>query len=188
MEMMSLPFIKWNINENPENLSYFMNSFLEQYDNLIDIVHNRLRNETTIDVKFYNTYGRSRDFRIGEELELLNTVNLSLNFDMWFIPGTDVLNVKDEVKEFIKKEVETVNSSGMNNLFISNLMRKIELQFSYVDHIRFKGINHYDTNYQAVKNYVEDLDDLTVEERRYYVPELLVVDLEDITINDYLIS
>ena len=188
VEMMSLPFIKWNINENPENLSYFMNSFLEQYDNLIDIVHNRLRNETTIDVKFYNTYGRSRDFRIGEELELLNTVNLSLNFDMWFIPGTDVLNVKDEVKEFIKKEVETVNSSGMNNLFISNLMRKIELQFSYVDHIRFKGINHYDTNYQAVKNYVEDLDDLTVEERRYYVPELLVVDLEDITINDYLIS
>ena len=188
VDMYSLPFVKWNLNENPENLSYFMNSFLAQYNNLTEIIHSQLRNETTIDVKFYNTYGRSRDFRIGENLELLSTVNLTLTFDMWFIPGTDTLNVKQEVKEFIKKEVETINSSGMNNLYISNLMRKIENQFAYVDHIRFKAINHYPTDYQAVKNYVEDLDDLTVEERRYYVPELLVIDLDDITINDYLVS
>ena len=67
-------------------------------------------------------------------------------------------------------------------------MRKIELNFAYVDHIRFKSINNYNTDYQAVKNYVEDLDELTVEERRYYVPELLVIDLDDIIINDYLIS
>ena len=85
-------------------------------------------------------------------------------------------------------KIETINSSGMNNLYISNLLRKIENQFAYVDHIRFKGINHYDTTYQAIKNYVEDLDDLTVEERRYYVPELLVIDLDDIIINDYLVE
>lgn len=188
VDMYSLPFVKWNLNENPENLSYFMNSFLSQYNTLTDIIHSQLRNETTIDIKFYNTYGRSRDFRIGEELELLNTVNLTLEFDMWFIPGTDTLNVKEEVKEFIKKEVETVNSSGMNNLYVSNLLRKIETQFAYVDHIRFRGFNHYNTMYQAIKNYVEDLSQLTVEERRYYVPELLVIDLEDIIINDYVIS
>ena len=165
-----------------------MNSFLAQYNTLTEIIHTQLRNETSIDVKFYNTYGRSRDFRIGEELELLSTVNLSITFDMWFVPGTDTLNVKNEVKEFIKQEIETINSSGMNNLYISNLLRKIENQFAYVDHIRFKGINHYDTTYQAIKNYVEDLDDLTVEERRYYVPELLVIDLDDIIINDYLVE
>ena len=188
VDMYSLPFVKWNLNETPENLSFFMNSFLAQYNALTKIIHEQLRNETSIDVKFYNTYGRSRDFRIGEEEELLSTVNLTLSFDMWFIPGTDTLNVKDEVKRFIKTEVETINSSGMNNLYISNLMRKIETQFAYVDHIRFRGINHYHTGYQAIKNYVEDLNDLTVEERRYYVPELLVIDLEDITINDYVVD
>ena len=188
VDMYSLPFVKWNLNETPENLSFFMNSFLAQYNALAEIIHEQLRNETSIDVKFYNTYGRSRDFRIGEEEELLSTVNLTLSFDMWFIPGTDTLNVKDEVKRFIKTEVETINSSGMNNLYISNLMRKIETQFTYVDHIRFRGINHYHTGYQAIKNYVEDLNDLTVEERRYYVPELLVIDLEDITINDYIVD
>ena len=188
VDMFSLPFVRWNLNENPDNLAYFMNSFLAQYNALTEIIHTQLRNETSIDVKFYNTYGRSRDFRIGEELELLSTVNLTITFDMWFVPGTDTLNVKNEVKEFIKQEIETINSSGMNNLYISNLLRKIENQFAYVDHIRFKGINHYDTTYQAIKNYVEDLDDLTVEERRYYVPELLVIDLDDIIINDYLVE
>ena len=187
VDMYSLPFIRWNINENPENLEYFMNSFLAQYNTLTEIINERLRNETSIDVKFYNTYGRSRDFRIGEDEEVLNTVNLRIVFDMWFIPGTDVLFAKREIKEYIKKEIETINSSGMNNLYISNLMRKIELNFAYVDHIRFKSINNYNTDYQAVKNYVEDLDELTVEERRYYVPELLVIDLDDIIINDYLI-
>lgn len=188
VDMYSLPFIRWNINEKPENLEYFMNSFLAQYNTLTAIINEVLRNETSIDIKFYNTYGRSMNFRIGEDEEVLNTVNLRIVFDMWFIPGTDLLFAKREIKEYIKKEIETINSSYMNNLYISNLMRKIELEFAYVDHIRFKSINNYNTDYQAVKNYVDDLDELTVEERRYYVPELLVIDLDDIIINDYLIS
>ena len=66
-------------------------------------------------------------------------------------------------------------------------MRKIELKFSYVDHIRFNNINGYDTRYQAVKE-IQDLDELTVSERRMYVPEFLVVDTDDITINEFYSS
>ncbi len=76
----------------------------------------------------------------------------------------------------------------MNNLFISNLMRKIENRYSYVDHIKFKSINKYDSTYQAVKNYATDLNDLTVEERRFYVPELLVCDEDDIIITEFYVS
>ena len=146
---------------------------------------NRLRNATNIDVKFYNTYGRSRNFVIGENEEILNTVNLSLYFDMWFVQGTDVTILVPEVKAFIKKEVEKINNKCMNNLFISNLMRKIELNFAYVDHIRFKNINSYDSTYQAVKNYTTDIDTLSVLERRFYVPELLVCDEDNIHITEY---
>ena len=64
-------------------------------------------------------------------------------------------------------------------------MRKIETTFAYVDHIRFVKINDYDSTYQAVRSRVDDLNDLTVEERRFYVPELLVCNVEDITINEY---
>ena len=72
----------------------------------------------------------------------------------------------------------------MNSLYISNLMRKIESRFPYVDHIRFVSINGNSSNFQAVKNYTTDLNELTVEERRFYVPELLVCDIDDITITE----
>lgn len=185
MDMLSLPFLRWSIIKDTENLSYFMSSFMSQYNNLIDIINTSLRGQTSIDVKFYNTYGMSKNFSIGETSELLSTVNLSLSFDIWFITGTDLLSAIPEIKEFIKTEVETINVSGMNSLYISNLMRKIESTYAYVDHIRFNSINGKPSTYQAVKNNTVDLSELTVEERRLYVPELLVIDTADITINDY---
>ena len=188
IEISSLPFLRWSIIENLDNMSYFMTTFLAQYNSLIDVINTRLRNETSLDVKFYNTYGRSKEFTIGEEQEIINTVNLALSFDIWYIPGTDMLAATPEVKSFIKSEVETINTAGMNNLYISNLMRKIELKFAYVDHIRFNSINKYSTDKQAVKNYATDLEELTVEERRSYVPELLVIDTDDIHITEYYSS
>ena len=204
--MYSLPFIRWDVylqdnDDDGNRLAYFMNTFLRQYDNLTEIVNTKLRNETAIDIKLYNTYGRSKNFTIGERttitvdnetteldsVNLLDTVNLSLSFDIWFIPGTYTIDAVPAVKEFIKNEIETINGSGMNNLYISNLMRKIELKFSYVDHIRFNNINGYDTRYQAVKE-LQELDELTVSERRMYVPEFLVVDTDDITINEFYSS
>ena len=188
VEMISVPFLQAKTYTNKERLDYFMTTFYNNYMALTDIIRTRLRNATNIDVKFYNTYGRSKNFLIGENEEILNTVNLKLEFEMWFIEGTDLLVAVPEVKSFIKTEVEKINSKGMNNLFISNLMRKIETRFGYVDHIRFKRINDYDTTYQAVKNYVTELDDLTVDERRFYVPELLVCDIEDIKITEYYVQ
>ena len=184
----SIPFIRWSETLDEDSLEYFMNSFLAQYNNIIDIINTKLRNETSVDIKFYNTYGRSKNFIIGEEEEKLDTVNLTLSFDIWYTPGTDLLTATPNVKEFIKTEIETINSDGLNNLYISNLMRKIESNFAYVDHIRFNYINQYDPKYQAVKNYVTDLSELSVSERRDYVPEFLVIDIEDITINEYFSS
>jgi hypothetical protein len=188
VEMKSISFMRAQTILDTDATDYFFRSFYNNYLFLEDIINKRLRNNTDIDVKFYNTYGRSRDFIIGEEEEVLDTVNLRLDFDIWYIEGTDVLSATPEVKRYIKSLIEVVNNKGMNNLYISNLMRKVENNFSYVDHMRFKNINYYDTTYQAVKNYVTDINDLTVEERRWYVPELLVSDIEDININEYFAS
>lgn len=185
VQMYSIGFLRASTVLDEDRMTYFMKSFFNNYKFLEDIMQNRLRNATNIDVKFYNTYGRSRNIVIGEEEEILNTVNLSLSFDMWFVEGTDVTVLMPEVKAFIKSEVERINNRGLNSLFISNLMRKIESNFAYVDHIRFKQINNYDSTYQAVKNYTTDIDSLSVLERRFYVPELLVCDEDDIHITEY---
>ena len=111
-----------------------------------------------------------------------------IRFDMWFIPGTDTINVVEKIKYFIKEEIEKLNDTGVNFVHISNLMRKIEINFAAVDHIRFININNYPTTYQSVKVLVEDVNDLTKRERMIYVPEMLTVDLDNIIINEYVID
>ena len=185
----NIPFLRAATVYNEERFKLFLNSFYAQYEALTGIIPERLRQETSIDIKFYNTYGFSKYFVIGEESQILDVVNLALDFDIWYVQGTDPIVANQEVKAFIKQSVETINANQMNNLYISNLMRKIELAFSYVDHIRFNHINEYDTEYQAVKNYAIDIDhDLTTEERREYVPEFLVVDLDDIKLTEYFVD
>ena len=139
-------------------------------------------------MKFYNTYGRSTNYYIGDdEQELLNTLNLKVKFDMWFVAGTDTVTVIPEIKRFIKERIETISNNGTNQIHISNLMREIEYNFSYIDHIRFKGFNEYSTNYQSIKLKHTNIDDMEKEERRKYVPELLVIDLDDISITEYIV-
>lgn len=185
----SLPMIRWNLYNSVDDskLSYFMNSFRAQYDTFNTIITSVLRNITNIDTKLYNTYGPSKNFIIGESDEILNTINLSIEFDVWFDNGTDLLTAVPQVKEYIKKEIETIDDIGSNNLFISNLMRKIETNFAFVDHMRFVKFNNYDSSYQTIKNNTVDLSILTKQERREYVPELIVIDLEDIKINEYTV-
>ena len=188
VEMRSISFLRASTVKNEESMDYFFRMFYSHYINLQDITDNKLRNETGIDLKFYRTYGRSTNYLIGEDMEILDTVNVRIKFDMWFVSGTDLLYAVPEVKQFIKDTIETVNDVGMNSIYISNLMRKIEEQFAFVDHIRFRGINAYSPTYQAVKNANNDINTLTVEERRWYVPELLTIDLDDIIITEYTVS
>lgn len=180
----SVPFIKWDLAFDEERLTYFFKSFNSQYNIINSIIMERLRNETTVDVKFYNTYGKSANYIIGDNGESLDMINLRIKFDIWFITGTDLLDAVKKVKLFIKSELENINEYGVNQLHISNLMRKIEQNFSYVDHIRFRGINSYNSYYQSVRLRHTDLNEMDKLTRRKYVPELLVVDLDDIIIND----
>lgn len=185
VRMESVPFIKWSMGFSEKSMAAFMNAFTEQYENINNIISSRLRNETSIDVKLYNTYGRSVNYFIGDESEPLNTVNLRVAFDMWFVVGTDTLSVIPEIKQFIKTKIESIADNGTNQVHISNLIREIERTFTYVDHIRFRGFNNYSSYYQSIKLKQVDIDEMTKEERRKYVPELLVIDLDDITINPY---
>jgi hypothetical protein len=181
----SVPFIKWDLVHNQTSMTSFMNVFTSQYENISNIITNKLRNETSIDIKFYNTYGRSTNYFIGEESESLNTLNLRVKFDMWFVSGTDTTSAVSDIKRFIKEKIETISEDGTNTIHVSNLMREIEHNFSYVDHIRFRGFNDYDSEYQSIILTHADIDNMDKESRRKYVPELLVIDIDDIVINEY---
>ena len=187
MRIDSIPFLRAATVKDTNKMRHFFNTFIMNYEHLNDIISTRLRNQTGIDLKFYNTYGPSREFYIGEQKEVLAMVNIKLSFDIWFLSGTDTVTLMPDIKQFIKNEIESLNDAGMNSLHISNILRKLEDRFKAIDHIRFKNINKYDTSYQSIKNHTENIDNLTVEERRHYVPEMLVCDIEDINITEYVL-
>lgn len=186
----SVPLVKYSmlVKENTkDDWEYFLASFLKHYEYMDKIIIEELRNASHIDMKFFNSYGKSKNYMIGEEdeTELISTVTPKIYFDIWVSQTTDVISAERDLKVAIKDYIESINDSSGANLFISNLMHYIEDKYSYVDHMRFRGICDYDTTYQAVTNTTADVNTLSRDERRYYVPEILNVPLEYIYLTMY---
>ena len=144
----------------------------------MDALHNIFH----LDLKFYNTHGRSKNFVVGDTEELIDSTNVRIAFEITVVPETDLVAFTTEVKQFIKEYIEEINHEGFNNIFVSNLIRALENNFSQIDHLKFIGINDYDSDIQSIKCKVTDLTELTKEERRKYVPEMLVANLDNISI------
>lgn len=208
----SSPFVKYSLlthynsdgtlkkdesgNTNFQMFNYFINQYYLQYEHMEELLTTTLRNASHIDLKFYNTYGRSNNYIIGDSDEIIDRVNMSIAFYIYLVSGTDPLKAEDEIKTFIKEYIEVLNVHGSNDMNISNLIREIENNFGYVDHIRFCGINGevkngtyttnesfgYSTEYQTIRNIATDLNDLTKEERYAYVPEMLCVNKDQIVL------
>ena len=161
---------------------YFMKSFLGNYE-ILQEAKNFLGG-TNIDTKFYNSYGKSTNFTIGNDklFELIDTNNISIDLIITLIAGVDEFTCTEELKMYIKNYIETINSDGTNELYISNLIRSIETNFAYVDHIVFNKINDYPTDYQAITNEYISLDNLTKEQRKKFVPDILVINKNNVRI------
>ena len=174
-----LPMIKADLIQDEDNFAVFIDRFSRNYEALDESLP-LLRNNTNLDVKFYNTYGRSINYYIGDDNELIDRVNLTIKFQISLYDGVDDIEVTKNVRDFIKSYIEQVNSSGTNDLYISNLIRAIENKFPEIHHQKFLGINEYSTDYQTIMVKESDLNNLTKEERRKYVPEILVVEPENV--------
>ena len=180
-----VPLVKYNLLNDDEEFDKFLTNLTNQYDYLdrsIDV----LRNNTGIDIKFYNTYGKSNNLFIGDDEELIDKVNISITFSVTAVYGTNDDVLLEKLRDFIKDYIEQINKNGRNHIYISNLMREVENNFAEVHHMKFIGINNYDSTYQSVYNKIVDINDLPKEERRNYVPEMLVVDPENINIAMYI--
>lgn len=146
---------------------------------LIQLLHGLF----TINMKFYNTYGRGRNFYIGSgtNRELINRINCNIHFGIKFYDGIIVEDYIEPIKLYIKSYFEDLNllSSGTNQAFISVLERN--LHNTYSDQIKyciFYSINDYDSKYQII----ETIKDMNDNSDINFVPEYLTLRAEDIII------
>ena len=110
-------------------------------------------------MKFFNTYGKSKLFKIGHNDTYLDRVNLTLNFKVRLSEDTDT-NAIDYIKKEIKDYVENLNE--IRDIHMTNLTTVLTNKFSqYIKYIEFIGINEYNALYQYLQRLdLDNVDDV----------------------------
>ena len=150
----SIPMVKANYLKNEERFKKFVNIFSNIYDYLNQEI-DRLTNNFDIDIKFYNTYGRSKNYTVGDlntSTDLVRT-NIKLHFGIKPYYTTDIENLLKDVKEYILEYLRTgFDNQGNNSLYISNLIRSIEDSYrDKIEYLIYRGIDNYELNIQKIE-------------------------------------
>jgi len=176
-----IPLVKADTMKDTDKYNDFIHRLFLQYKNMDDVI-NLITNNYSIDVKFYNTYGFSKNFVAGEEKILLDKVNCKIWFKVNPIIDNDDDGLIKKLKTYIKKYIESINIKGNNSLYISNLITAIQTNIREVNYLKFVKINDYDSSIQVIENKTVDMSTLSKEELMNFIPEYLTIDIDDINI------
>ena len=184
-----VPLVSYELISSDERILHFLSEVDYIYDYIERIVALKTTNYS-IDTKFYNTYGKSRNFVVDEAENPLDRVNISFVIQVAFQFGTILENAVTDLQAKVKSYVENINNKadsnldlrGYNGIYVSNLIQEIENEYPLVRYMKFKHINEYDSSVQVIENRTTELQLLTHEQRREYVPEFLTIHTDDITV------
>ena len=133
---------------------------IERYHSEIFSIFDLLHNNTSVDVKFYNTYGPSRAFNVDR-------TNLSLVLEVRPRGKTS-----EELRQKIRSEtaafILTCSENTKSRFSISNLLRHLENNVQDIAFIRFVSLNG-----MATQNVEHIYSDAAMEEDVNRVPEIL---------------
>lgn len=177
-----IPFVKADTMKDTTLYSYFMNNLTLQYS-YIQSSLDKITNNYSIDMKFYNTYGKSKNFVVGDNKALLDRVNCSIEFKLCTTIGTDENTLVRDIKIFIKNYIEGILNKGYNVIYIFDLIKELGNNFSGIKYLTFVGINGYDSSIQVIENESTDINTLSKDQRKNYVPEFLTIKTDDIIID-----
>lgn len=177
-----VPFIKSEIVKDTNRYLYLLSSMKKQYVFLSELMQ-QITNNYTIDLKFYNTYGRSNNFMVGDGAQKLDRVNIGIEFAVSPAIGTDEDKLKDDMRVIIKEYIESINKDSLNAIYISNLITKLETALPEIEYLKFVKINDYDSNVQVIDNSGVDLQLFDRDKIRNFVPEFLTIELSNIKIS-----
>ena len=172
-----------------KNISMEFYKMIENQYFYLSNISQQITNNFSVDIKFYNTYGKSKNFYVernningNTDLMNINRVNISIKFKVNLAFGVVEEDIKRDIQIFIKEYIETINENGTNSIYISNLITELENNFSDINYLKFIGINDYDSLVQSIENMTTDLSELSKSQRLSYVPEYLTLSLDDINI------
>lgn len=176
----SVPVVGLSFIKQHDNVKHMFDALVDQHEYMTALVKQITQN-FTINMKFYNTYGRSRLFYLSDEETLLNRVNSDIHLGISFFEGVIPEDYIPLIQMDTKKYVETVNNinTGLNKIHISVLIQKLHNTYAdQINYIEFYSINGYDTSVQTIQTLVP-IDSRT---EPTVVPEYLTLKSTDVKI------
>ena len=134
-------------------------------------------------MKFYNTYGKSKFYWIGnkEHMEILDSVNITMQFGVGIIFPASVEAFRDNFKSFMRDRIEATDEMVGNgiNLYLLNLVSAAKANFEEIGFLVYYGLNDYDYFAQTLTCMSDD-EILKVVPPDSFVPEFLNIVREEV--------
>ena len=169
-----VPLAKANWVKNTNNFNYLTNAITSNYSKLKDIYYD-LENNFGIDLKFYNTYGKSIFFRVGlrNTWTPLNHVNCSFKFGVNLPSTINRETFLTQFRTYVKNEIESINSSTGTgqSIYIMNLIHNIKENFNEIEYIEYYGFDEY--GYEVQKIEPIPTSEMSNELLLNYIPEFI---------------
>ena len=171
-----VPLIKARWIKNSGNYLYVIESLIDNYETL-ETMYYDLENNFNFDLKFYNTYGKSKFFKAGisNQYQPLSQVNCSFRFGIHLSGFTSQSLFLEKFRPFVKEYIESVNSTTNNtqSIFILSLTKAIYDNFPEVEHCEYFGFNDFKEDTQKIVPVATS--EMSNELASNYIPEFINV-------------
>ena len=183
-EIREIPLVRAEWARNVGSI-YDLFRMLKANHDWIETAYNLLDNNFTINMKLYNTYGRSRYLNIGnnygtsgeamDNMTPLDSVSLKFKFGVKLKPLVDERDFSARFITFVRTYIENFNNVenyGMN-IYMSDLYTKLNQKFKdEVVFLEYYGINDFDAQTaQVIESWsYEDINALGYNK---YIPEFI---------------
>lgn len=170
-----LPVLKSNWIKVPDNFSKFIEVFKKNVE-WVDSIFYTLEQTFGIDIKLYNTYGRSRYYSVGikDESWSLDTVNCTFSFGIKLNTLTTQETFRDKFILYLKDYVESINVTASNvpvSIYIFNMTTDIKNNFPEIDYLEYYGMNDYQYDVQKIES--PSIQEIKALGNADYVPEFV---------------
>lgn len=134
----------------------FSRQIIDYSNKIYDNIKN-LCNNTSINLKFYNTYGTSKLYTSSDNINSLNnSIDISLSFIIRLnVQYSDILEQK--IKDYILKYIRENNSIYNTELIKSNLVTALENEFIEIKSAVFDKINTSTSLLSIKPRYTQDI-------------------------------
>ena len=151
-DIYTMPVVGYHYFQNEDKVAYLVNQLVSK-KNYIDYCLRLVENNMDIDFKFFNTYGYSETYTIGDHEETsIGNVALSSRWRLKLSQQSDA-QTRDEILLYIKAYFENLNRD--KEIHIPNLLHDIKEEFNdqivYIEFMNYNdfrlGINHIELRY-----------------------------------------